>query len=365
MAHKDEIDRAVLGVLDRGRYILDGEVDLFEKEFGAYLGGLHTIGVASGTDALVLALKALDVGPGDVVFTVSHTAVATVAAIVIIGAHPVFVDIDPRTFTMDPNHLEELLQKPLVGKPKAVVPVHLYGRMADMPSIIDIAGQYELPVIEDCAQAHGAMLHGRKAGSWGHAGAFSFYPTKNLGAFGDGGAVVTHSRDLANKVRMLRQYGWRERFVSEIAGYNSRLDEMQAAVLRVKLKYLDNENGMRIQYAHQYRTGLASLDLVLPEEHPGETVVYHQFVVRLSRRDSLLQFLKSRNIGCAVHYPIPVHLQPAFRTRRNSQEHPLPVTEQVCSQILSLPMYPYMGEERVETVIRAVRDFVKGENTIA
>ena len=252
LEHKAEIDTAIQRVLDSGWYILGKEVDAFERAFAAYVGITHAIGVANGTDALELALRACGIGPGDLVFTVSHTAVATVAAIELVGATPVLVDIDPATYTLDPNCLEAALAHPPAGRPKAVIPVHLYGQPADMPAILELVRRYDLYIIEDCAQSHGAKLAGRMTGSWGDIAAFSFYPTKNLGALGDGGMVVTKDHDLAEKVQLLRQYGWKKRYVSEYPGGNSRLDELQAAILHSKLPYLDLENHRRREIASQY-----------------------------------------------------------------------------------------------------------------
>ena len=283
LAHKDEIDAAIAAVLAGGRYILGEQVAAFEREFAAYLGAgstegaTHAIGVGSGTDALHLALRACGIGPGDRVFTVSHTAVATVAAIELAGATPVLVDIDPATFTMDPNRLEEAVRRDeggnssnvkrhssIVTRHSAIIPVHLYGHPADMAAILEIARRYDLWVIEDCAQAHGATIDGQKTGTFGDIAAFSFYPTKNLGALGDGGAVVTSDPALAEQTRLLREYGWRERYVSAIPGLNSRLDELQAAILRVKLRYLDAENARRRALAAEYDRLLADSSVRTP-----------------------------------------------------------------------------------------------------
>ena len=244
-AHRTEIDAAVQRVLDSGWYILGEEVVAFEREFADYVGASHAVGVASGTDALELALRACGVGAGDLVFTVAHTAVATVAAIELTGATPLLVDICPHSYTMDADCFQAALRDPPPGRPRAVVPVHLYGHPADMPSICRIAMEYGLYVVEDCAQAHGAVIDGRTVGAWGHMAAFSFYPTKNLGALGDGGAVVSGDAGMAEKVRALRQYGWRKRYVSAAPGGNSRLDPLQAAILRAKLPHLHSENGDR------------------------------------------------------------------------------------------------------------------------
>ncbi|HKB40142.1 MAG TPA: DegT/DnrJ/EryC1/StrS family aminotransferase, partial [Gemmataceae bacterium] len=322
LAHKGAIDAAVRRVLESGWYILGQEAAAFEAEFARYLGVRHAVGVGSGTDALHLALRACGVGPGDAVITASHTAVATVAAIELAGAAPVLVDIDPRSFTLDPNRLEQAVAEhggrgraSSAGRLKAVIPVHLYGHPADMPAVMDIARRHDLIVIEDCAQAHGAAVERRKVGTWGHLAAFSFYPTKNLGALGDGGAVVTNDPQTAERARLLREYGWRERYKSEVAGMNTRLDELQAAVLRVKLRHLDRENARRRELARTYDAALSATPLVLPRPRGDVDHVYHLYVVRSQQRDELRASLKADGIGTSIHYPTPVHLQPAYRGR--------------------------------------------------
>jgi dTDP-4-amino-4,6-dideoxygalactose transaminase len=347
-AHKPEIDAAVARVLDNGRYILGREVEAFEHEFAAYLGIAHTVGVASGTDAVQLALRACHIGPGDGVLTVSHTAVATVAAVELTGASPVLVDIDPASFTMDCNALEQAVRRDWGVRLKAIVAVHLYGHPVDMPAVMEIAGRHGLCVIEDCAQAHGASLGGKKIGSWGRAAAFSFYPTKNLGALGDGGAVVTNDAAVADRLRSLREYGWRDRYVSDEPGLNSRLDEMQAAILRVKLRHLDCENARRRELAAVYAQAMAGVGLTLPACAAEAVHVYHQYVIRTSRRDELRARLHGQGVATAIHYPLPVHLQPAYRGR--VRQGPLPNTEAIGLEILSLPMYPEMSIEQARTV---------------
>jgi dTDP-4-amino-4,6-dideoxygalactose transaminase len=305
--------------------------------------------VGSGTNALELALRACGVGSGDLVFTVSHTAVATVAAIELVGATPVLVDIDPATYTLDPNCLEAALAHPPAGTPKAIIPVHLYGHPADMPAILALAHRHGLYVIEDCAQSHGATLAGRMTGAWGDIAAFSFYPTKNLGALGDGGMVMTDDPALADRVRLFQQYGWRERYISDTPGGNSRLDELQAAVLRVKLRYLNEENERRQNLAQTYNTQLAETALSLPEVRLGATHVYHQYVIRLSHREALRTSLRQEAIGTLIHYPAPVHLQPAYHNRVPLVA-PLPRTEEIVRQVLSLPMFPQLRDEQVQRV---------------
>ena len=350
VAHRDEIDQAVRRALDSGMYILGQEVAKFEEEFAHYLGAQHAIGVGSGTDALHIALRACGVGPGDTVLTVSHTAVATVATVELAGAQAVLTDIEPATATIDTNRLEDVIKAQPTRRIKAIIPVHLYGHPADMPAIMSIAEQYGLTVIEDCAQSHGAVLDDRKTGIWGHVAAFSFYPTKNLGALGDGGAVVTSDRKLADRIRGLREYGWRERYVSDFPGMNTRLDELQAAVLRVKLQYLDKENVRRRELARLYDAALAGTPVMIPSSRTGASHAYHQYVVRSDRRDDLRSFLKANGVGTLIHYPVPVHLQPAYQGRVLPDGAGLPETETICRRILSLPMHPQLTDAEVKEV---------------
>lgn len=358
LARKTEIDQAIQRVLESGYYILGQEVEAFEQAFAAYIGVNHAIGVANGTDAIEVALKACGVGAGDVVITVSHTAVATVSAIERVGATPLLIDIDPVTYTMDLNRLESAIaqvqQNPSMGHLKAIVPVHIYGHPANMPAIMELADRYDLFVIEDCAQAHGAILNGRNIGSWGHLAAFSLYPTKNLGALGDGGIVVTNDARLAEEVSVLRQYGWRQRYISDIPGLNSRLDPIQAAILSVKLRYLNEENAQRQWVAQHYNTLLAGLPMRLPQLQGDVTHVYHQYVVRSHDRDGLKAFLDGYKIGTAIHYPAPVHLQPAYQSRTPIGNGGLDVTERLCQEILSLPMHPYLTYEQINRTAEAI-----------
>lgn len=358
LAHKVEIDAAIHSTLDSGYYILGQEVEAFEREFAAFIGVNHGIGVANGTDALVVALRVCGVGAGDVVITVSHTAVATVAAVEMVGATPLLVDVDPVSYTMDVDCLEEAIlqvqQNPSLGQLKAIIPVHLYGHPANMPAIMELAERHGLYVIEDCAQAHGAKLNDRMIGTWGHLAAFSLYPTKNLGALGDAGIVVTNDAKLAEAASIYRQYGWRKRFISDVAGMNSRLDPIQAAILRVKLRYLDQDNAHRQQVAAQYNSSFQGLQLQLPQLKGDVTHVYHQYVVRSRDRDRLQEFLATHTIGTSIQYPVPVHLQPAYHSRVPLGLRNLPVTEQLCGEILSMPMHPYLTEEEVERTKSAV-----------
>jgi len=358
LAHKLEIDEAIRRSLDSGRYILGGQVREFEREFAAYLGAKRCVGVANGTDALHLALRAIGIVAGDVVITVAHTAVATVASVEITGASPLLVDIDPATFTISPEAVEDAIRNYRDRQQiKAILPVHLYGRPADMRAICDIARRYDLKVVEDCAQAHGATIHRMgdfKVGVFGDAAAFSFYPTKNLGALGDGGAVVTNDAEVAERVGLLREYGWRERYVSDVAGFNSRLDELQAAILRVKLKYLDEENARRREIARIYDDRLAPTSLRLPECPGGVESVYHQYVARCDERDGLREHLREQGVGTLVHYPVPVHLQPAYRNRVPVHRGALPATEQAARQVLSLPMHAQLSDAQVVRVCEAI-----------
>ena len=354
LSYKDEIEFAIKKVLESGNYILGEEVRSFEEEFASYIGVRYGIGVASGTDAIEICLRGFGIGQGYLVFTVSHTAVATVAAIERAGATPVLVDIDPKTYTMDPNSLEEAInyykRDSKFGKLGAVIPVHLYGHPAEMDDIIYIAKKNGLLVIEDCAQAHGAEYKGKKVGSFGDASAFSFYPTKNLGAFGDGGMILCNDLKLAEKIRALREYGWEERYISSFSGQNSRLDEIQAAILRVKLKGLDKDNSIRKRIAKLYREKLEMLPIDLPSEKDYVKHVYHLYVIGVDGRDSLKDYLKENGILTSIHYPLPVHLQPAYKGRVLISPDGLRETERIYKRILSLPMYPQLEDDEIETV---------------
>ena len=360
LAHRGEIDRVVADVLTSDRYILGSQVAGFEKEFAEYVDAPYSVGVASGTDALHLALRACGVGSGHEVATVSHTAVATVAAIQLAGAEPVLVDVNPRTFTMDVDQLEALVTRSH-HRLKAVIPVHLYGHPADMPAIMEISSRAGLWVIEDCAQSHGAALKGRRTGAWGHMAAFSFYPTKNLAAIGDGGALTTANADLVRKARLLREYGWQEKRVSTLRGMNSRLDELQAAVLRVKLRYLDSDNSKRQMHARVYDRLLRGLDLTLPTCGARSTHVYHQYVVRSRDRDGLRRYLDENGVITLVHYPVPVHHQPAYEGVTITGEA-LSVTEAMSREVLSLPIYPELPGDSVEHVAELVEHYLQSSH---
>lgn len=357
LSYKNEIDTAVAKVLDKGRYILGEETALFESEFASYIDREFGIGVGSGTEALHIALRACGVGEGDEVITVSHTATATVAAIELCGANPVIIDIERDYFTMDPGRLADAV----TPRTKAIIPVHLYGQPADLAAIMEIAHKSGIRVIEDCAQAHGALYRGKRVGSWGDMGCFSFYPTKNLGAVGDGGIIVTGNSELAKRARLLREYGWTGRYVSDIPGMNSRLDEIQAAVLRVKLKHLDAANASRVRLASLYSEGLGDSGVVTPKRRPDAEHVYHLYVIRTPGRDGLQAVLKTQDIGALVHYPVPVHLQPAYMGRLLSVGD-LSETERAASEVLSLPIYPELSESDVRTVIEAIKEFYGGRS---
>jgi dTDP-4-amino-4,6-dideoxygalactose transaminase len=354
--HRQEVLAALERVLDSGWYILGSEVAGFEREFAEQFGYTHAIGVANGTDALSLALRALDIGAGDTVATVSHTAVATAAAIDMTGATPLFIDIDAQTYTLDPEALRAALESS--AQVRAIAVVHLYGQPADMPKIMAVASRFGIPVVEDCAQAHGASIDGRFVGCWGEAASFSFYPTKNLGAIGDGGMVVSAGEEIAARVRMLREYGWKERYISLCAGINSRLDELQAAYLRLRLPLLEAGNRRRAAIAAAYDRGLARTGLVLPAQRTGMTHVYHQYVVRHPNRDELRMRLKKLGVGTNIHYPVPVHRQPGYGDRCGVGPGGLQATERVAREVLSLPVYPELDDASVEEIIDAVRKSV-------
>jgi dTDP-4-amino-4,6-dideoxygalactose transaminase len=350
---KDEIDEAVLGVMESGYFVLGPNVKALEAEVAEYVGCQHGVGVASGTDALRLSLEALDVGPGDEVITTPFTFVATANTISHAGARPVFVDIDPRTFNLVPANIEAAITE----RTKAIVPVHLYGQPAEMDAIMDIARRHNLTVIEDCAQAIGAEDDGRRVGSFGDLACFSFYPTKNLGAFGDAGMVTTNDSDLAERVTMLRQQGSNKRYYHDVLGFNSRLDEMQAALLRVKLRRLDDWQFRRGQIAARYDAGLSELDVETPFVRPGVTHVYHQYTIRVARRDELIEFLRERGVGSMIYYPLPLHLQKMYHDLGYA-EGSLPVTESAGREVLSLPMYPELTDEQVQTVVNTIGEFL-------
>lgn len=354
-ASQPEIDAAVARVLASGWYILGSEGKAFEAEFASWQGAGSVVGCGNGTDAIALALRGLGIGPGSSVVTVSHTAVATVAAIEMAGATPVLVDIEPDHFTLDPDALEAVLQLPPSGAPpiKAVIVVHLYGQPADLDRILPLCRRHGVAVIEDCAQAHGARLHGQRVGTFGDAATFSFYPTKNLGALGDGGAVAVPDAALAQRIAALRQYGWHQHYISDLVGVNSRLDEMQAAILRVKLPRLDAQNARRAMIAARYTGALNGL--APPPVRSGADHVFHLYVTRTANREAVQAALRDKGIGTGIHYPTPVHLQPAYAGRIALGPGGCPETERASREVLSLPLYPELSDEQVDTVCGALR----------
>jgi dTDP-4-amino-4,6-dideoxygalactose transaminase len=348
---QNEINGAILSVLESGYYILGPEVEAFEAEFAEYVGVRYALGVASGTEAIQLALAACGVSTNDEVITVSHTAVATVAAIQAVGANPVLVDIDPDSYTIATAQIEQVI----TTRTKAIIPVHIYGHPADLGPILEIAQKHHLFVVEDCAQSHGAVYKGGRTGSLGDVGAFSFYPTKNLGAIGDGGMIVTNNEAIFKKASLLRQYGWEKRYISQIAGYNSRLDPIQAAILRIKLRNLEENNQKRANLARFYSHELSNW-VDTPVEKPDCSHVYHLYVIRTDHRDSLQVFLDRNGVSSGVHYPLPVHLQPAYKDKvltSGSLSH----TESIYLRIISLPLYPQLTKAQAQIVVDQVKAF--------
>lgn len=347
---KSEIDSAIHRVLESGWYILGKEVEEFETEFSRFVGTKYTVGVANGLDALQLSLMALGIGKGDEVITVSNTAVATILAITNAGATPVFVDVNDH-YLMNTDRIEAAITK----QTKAILPVHLFGQMADMDAITQIAKKHSLFVVEDACQAHGAKQNGKHAGTVGDIGCFSFYPTKNLGGYGDGGAIVTRREDIANKIKMLRNYGQQTRYYHKIQGINSRLDEMQAAILRVKLRHLNAFISSRQRIASLYDTQLSAVHgVVTPTAARNNLHAYHLYVISAKNRDAVLDHLKSEGIQSLIHYPVPVHKQECY-TNFNSVT--LRQTEEFASSILSLPIHPFMSDEEVKSVCASIQKF--------
>lgn len=344
---KKEINRVLREVIERKNFILGNEVKKFETTFSKYLNSKYGVGVNSGSDALFLSVKALELGKGDEIITVSHSFISTADAITRNFVCPIFVDIDPKTYCMDVTQIEEKINE----NTRAIMPVHLYGHPAEMDSIIEIADDYGLFVIEDCSQAHGAEYSGKKVGTIGDLGCFSFYPTKNLGAYGDGGIVVTNNKELAEKLRFLRNYGQTNKYNHHLVGLNSRLDEIQAAILNVKLKYLNEWNKNRIAIAEVYNNHLDGSKVITPSEKGDVKHVYHLYVVMHAKRDDLMQKLLKNGVKTQIHYPIPIHKQKAYSNFLNLS---LPVTEKICNQILSLPMYPWLKLEEIELICNLI-----------
>jgi len=344
-----EITEAIAKVIQGTDFILGREVSLFEEEFAAYCEAKYAVGMDSGTSALELALRAYEIGPGDEVITAANTFIASALAISHAGAKPVLVDVDPFTYTIDVAGIA----KAITPRTKAILPVHLYGHPAHMDPIRQLAEKHGLVVIEDACQAHGARYKGKRAGSLGHAAAFSFYPGKNLGAFGDGGIVVTNDREIANRLEMLRNYGQNEKYHHQFRGYNRRLDTLQAAILRVKLKYLDKWNAARRWNAKLYQESLQGVGVVTPAEAAGAESVWHLYVIRTENRDMLRESLVNRGVSAGIHYPIPIHLQPAYKDLGHKRGD-FPVTEAQAQRILSLPMYAELTPEAIKHVAEGI-----------
>ena len=355
---KDEINAAIAEVLESTQFILGPVVRDLEQRVAAYCGCKYGVGVASGTDALRLTLTVLGIGSGDEVITTPFTFIATANTISHCGAGPVFVDIDPRTYNIDPAAIEAAITE----RTKAIVPVHLYGQPADMDPIMELAEVHRLYVIEDAAQAIGASYKGRRVGSIGHASCLSFYPTKNLGAYGDGGMVVTNDAALAEKVDVLRRQGCKKKYHAQVLGFNSRLDSLQAAILRVKLKYLDGWNEARRRVAQRYNKLLADLPVTTPYEAPDVYHVYHQYTIQASQRDALAAYLKERGVGTMVYYPVPLHLQGLY-VRLGYGEGSLPASEAASRKVLSLPIYPELAEEQRAGIAGAIQQFYDRQAT--
>jgi len=338
--------------LESGWYIFGEETENFEDEFSDYIGSKYGIGVNSGSDALFLAVKALGIGEGDEVITVSQTFISTADAIVRNGAKPLIVDIDQDSFTMDVSQIEDKI----TDDTKAIIPVHLYGHPVDMDPIMELAGKHNLQVIEDACQAHGAEYKGKKVGKIGDIGCFSFYPIKNLGAYGDGGIVVTDDEEYEDYIRKAREYGQSKKYYSDFVGMNSRLDELQAAILRVKLKYLDEWNERKRKTARKYDELLDDLPLIRPDEKDYAKHVYHQYVIQHEDRDGLASYLEENGIKTLIHYPIPVHQQEAYIGMWDDLD--LPITDKVCDEILSLPIHPFISDEEIRKICGAIKSFV-------
>ena len=351
---KDEIDQALADVLESTAFILGPNVRAFEEESAKYLGVKHAIGCASGTDALHLALLASGVGPGDEVITSAFTFIATAEAIRYVGATPVFVDVDPKTYNLDPNQVAQAI----TSKTKAIMPVHLFGQPADLHRLSALAESRGLLLIEDCAQSFGASLGGRQTGSIGISAGYSFFPSKNLGAYGDGGLVVTSSDAVAAKVRMLRNHGSEVRYYHDAIGYNSRLDEMQAAILRVKLRHIDAFNRERRRVAHRYSEQLKGLPIVTPHEDGLGVHVYHQYTLLSDQRDLIMKALQEENISCAIYYPVPLHQQNVFKA--DCQGVSLPVTEEIAGRCFSLPIYPELTNEAIDRIVAVIKKALNG-----
>ena len=353
--YRSGIEISIQRVLDRGWFILGKEVEGFEREFSCYNNVKHTVTVGSGTEALKLSLEALEISKGDEVITVSNTFIATALSISVVGSTPIFVDINEEDYNINPDEIEKAITK----KTKAIMVVHLNGYVAEMDKIMDIAKRYKIYVIEDACQAHGSEYRGKKAGTFGDLGCFSFDPTKNLGAYGDGGAIVTNNKMLAEKVRLLRNYGQMSKYYHKIKGYNSRLDEIQAAILRVKLKYLDEMNQRRVALAELYFENLKNLPISLPPRNSSADPRrhnYYLFPIATDKRDDIQKFLKKNGVDTQIHFPVPIHLQQAYKEIR-VHKNSLSITEHMCEKILSLPMYSELTKNEVEYVSNSIKKY--------
>lgn len=350
---KPEMDKTVIAVLEGGGFTGGEQLEKFEGLFAEYLGCRYADGLSGGGDALRLALEALNIGPGDEVIIPANTFIATAFAVSAVNARPVLVDMDPYSFNMDPN----LIEKAITKSTRAIIPVHLYGQPADMDAVLDIARRHHLFVIEDACQSHGARYKGRRTGTLGNLGCFSFYPSKNLGAYGDGGAVVTDDQKLAEKIARLRNYGQQAKYHHTEKGWNARLDTIQAAILSLKLKYLDEWNRKRLAHAMFYSEQLKKVsELQLPLIHPDRDHVFHLYVVRSNKRNQLQEFLNRRKVSTLIHYPVPIHLQKAY-SELGYKMGDFPNTEKAAAEILSLPMYPELQPTQLNQVVEAINDF--------
>ena len=351
LSNKKNIDKAIKRVLISGNYILNKEVKNFENEFSNYIGCKYAVGVSSGTEAINIALVSCGIKPNDEVITVSHTAVATVTSILLAKARPRFVDIDENFYTIDAS----LIEKNITKKTKAIIVVHLYGQPADIYNILKIAKKYNLKIIEDCSQAHGARIGKVKVGNFGNVSCFSLYPTKNLGAIGDGGIITTNNLTIFNKCRLLRQYGWNKKHISDSKGWNSRLDEIQAAILRIKLKKLDSDNKKRIKIAKFYNYKLKSLPIILPKVNLKFYNVFHLYVIRVKQRDKLKNFLMKNGVKVNIHYRVPVHKQLIYK--KFAKKNKLEITEKISKEILSLPIYPELNTRQTSKIVNLIKKY--------
>lgn len=350
---KPEIDKAIQSVIDKTAFILGEEVEKFEQEFAKFCGAKYCVGLDNGSSALELGMRALGIGPGDEVITPANSFIASSSSISFTGARPILVDCDSRTYNIDIQKIEKAITK----KTKAIMPVHLYGQSADMSSILRIAKKHKLSVVEDACQSHGARYKSRRTGSIGDIATFSFYPSKNLGAYGDGGALTTNSKRTADKVRMMRNYGQKKKYHHVFLAWNRRLDNLQAAILRVELRQLNRWNKLRREHARLYSRLLRGMEVTTPIETPGAKHVYHLYVIRVKRRDKLQAFLASKGIYTGIHYPVPIHLQQAYKSL-GYKRGDFPVTEKYSRQILSLPMFPDLKADEIKYVVNSIKDFL-------